>query len=169
MTLLPLLLRFGPYLIAFLIGLGGGYKLEEGRYKALEAARLQDQLQYSHLREAAEKASHEALQREVDEHLKSEANNREILSQLTSERDSAVSSLDIAHRLLAAAQARPPAGSGAMPAAGHQSGTPDSTQGASDQSADALTRTTAAAVEECRDSIERLSALQQEVSAQLTR
>lgn len=165
-AVIAILVRFGPYIVALAIGIFGGYKLEEGRYAAEKAARVQDQLAYSQARETAQKAANDALQKQIQARLDAENHNGQILSQLAQERDSAVSARTLAERLLAAAQARPHAGAGPVPTADHQPGAPGASQGGGDQS---ITDILAAAAADCRDAIQRFAALQQQIIPQLSR
>lgn len=163
MTALLAFLRFAwPYMLCTGIGFGVGGYLEknhwEARYSELQASteqRLAD----------AQAAATQALQKQIQTRLDTEAHNGQVIAQLQADRDSAVSDAQFARRLLAAAQAGP-AASHPMPIPASGPRFDDATGPSGDRS---LAQDLGDAAGECRNAIQRLAALQAELGPQLTR
>ena len=165
-AVLAILLRFGPYIVAFAIGILGGYKLEEGRYASEKAAHLQDQLAYSQSQETAQKAANEALQKQIQARLDTEARNGQIISQLQAARDNTAAERDFAYRLLAAAKARSVSSGAAVSKTFDQSRTPAAPDPPGDRS---LAIDVADAAADARQCFRQYRALLDELTPQLAR
>lgn len=166
--LLALLSRTWPFLLTGALGLGGGiwvtHTLDGTRYSALQATYAKYQADVAQANATAQQAAREALQKQIDARLTTEANNAKIIDQLTQERDHVAADRDFARRLLAAAQAKPATGRGAVPTADHQPGTADPPEASGDRS---LAADIGDAAGECRDAIQGWASLQAQLIPQL--
>lgn len=144
------------------------HRLDDARYEALQAQYSKYQAQVATDAATAEEAARAAIQAQIDARTAQEAANARTVASLTSQIDTARQSAEFAQRLLASALKAGAASAGhPVPAAGHQPGAPDPAKGGSDQPAPDLARDVADSATECRDAIERLSALQAEIASQL--
>lgn len=164
-----LLLKYAPYLAAVLLLFGAGswtgYKVAQPAYNRLQGQFSDYKAQVAQNELAAQTAATAALQAQIAQRNETEANNAKIIADLQSKADSAAADRDFARRLLAAArQAQPAAGND--PATKTQGGS--TADGAADASGNrSLVADLGAAAGECRDAIERFSALQAELRPQL--
>lgn len=122
MTALLTFLRMAwPYLLTAAIAGFISHAIDSIPYNRLETSFASYKAQVADADALAQKAATDALQAQIQTRLTTEANNGKVISQLTQERDSAAIDRDLARRLLAAAQARPTSGSGAVPQAADRS------------------------------------------------
>jgi hypothetical protein len=144
------------------------HRLDGARYEALQADYSKYQARVQTDAATAQEAARAAIQAQFDARTAQEAANAKTIASLTAQADAARSSADFAQRLLASAlEAGTATASHPVPAAGHQPGAADTSQGGGDQPAPDLARDVADSASECRDAIERLSALQVELQPQL--
>lgn len=163
-----LLLKYAPYLAAVLVVFGAGswtgYKGAQPAYNRLQGQFSDYKAQVAADELAAQKAATAALQAQIAQRNEVESNNAKVIADLQSKADSAAADRDFARRLLAAAQARPAPNSD--PATKTQGGS--TADGSPDASGNrSLVADLGAAAGECRDAIERFSALQAELRPQL--
>jgi len=154
-----------PYLLSAAVAGYGVHELDQIPYGRLQTTFASYKAQVADDDAKAQKAAADALQAQINTRLTTEANNGKVIAQLAQERDSAAADRDFARRLLAAAQAKPTTGGGAVPTAGHQPGTSDPAGSSGDRS---LVTDLGSAAGECRDAIQRLAGLQAELIPQLT-
>ena len=166
--MLPLLLKYLPYLIvAAVIAGGSGYathKLDKTSYEALQAKFSKYQAEVAEANEASQRAYAKALTDEIDKRNEADANNAQVISKLTSEKDNLTAGLVFANRLLSALKAQSPSGSHSVPAPPDQPGTPQAPGGGGDQQ---IAQLLGAAAAECKHNTEALSALQAELIPQM--
>lgn len=163
-ALLTFLKLAWPYILAAGIGAAGMHEFDQIPYSRLQTTLASERTQRADELAAAQKAAADALQAQINTRLTTEATNGKVLSQLQSERDTAIAARDFSDRLLsAAAQAKPP-GSHPVPAPGHQP-TPDAASQPSGggQLADLLT----AAAAETSQCFEHYTGLQLQLAPQL--
>lgn len=165
MTALLAFLRIAyPWLIGAVLGAWGAHELDQIPYSRLQTTLASERTQRADELAAAQKAAAEALQAQINTRLTTEANNGKVLSQLQSERDTAIAARDFSDRLLsAAAQAKPP-GSHPVSAAGHQP-TPDAA--AQPSGGGQLAQLLTAAAAETAQCFEQYTGLQLQLAPQL--
>jgi len=164
-----LLLKFAPYLIAaaalFGAGIWSGHELDRPGYAKLQSEYSAFQVQVAHQQAADQKRATDALEAQIAARSATEEHNAQIIATLQNRADTAESDRDFARRLLnAATQSRPVAGSD--PGSKAEGGRPadDTAPASSDRP---LTDLLGSAAGECRDAIQRFSALQAELAPQL--
>jgi hypothetical protein len=164
-----LLLRFAPYIIAVLAvfgaGIWTGHELDKPALARVRSEYAAFQIQVAHQQAASQKAATDALEAQIAARNVTEVANAKIIQQLQSRADTAESDRDFARRLLnAAAQSRPVAGGdpGAKAEGGRPADDPAAASG--DRP---LAEDLGLAAGECRDAIQRFSALQAELAPQL--
>lgn len=147
------------------------HRFDEAHYETLRAAFAQYQAQVQKDNADAKGALASALQAQIDTRVATEKHNEQLqssLQQVQADAASAHADADFAHRLLAAAQnAGPATGGTAVPKAPGGRGSDGAASSAGDQPAATLLGDVAGAAAECRDAIQRLAALQLELSPQL--
>lgn len=154
-----------PYVLCSIVaGYLTHWVIDVPRYDALQTSLASYKAQQADKDAAAQKAAADALEAQINSRLATEANNGKVISQLQNERDAAVADRDFARRLLAAAKARAPAASGAVPAAAGGRRFDDPSGPSGDRS---LAQDLGDAAGECRSAIQRLAALQAELKPQL--
>lgn len=147
------------------------HKLEAARYERLDADFAKYRSQTSEDYAAAHKAARDALQAQIAEHAAAEARNAQISASLESAQAEAAAAhrdAEFARRLLATASNSGTAASGdPVPEAGGGSGSHDSPSTSGDRPTSELSGLIADSASECRIAIQKLTALQLEVSPQL--
>lgn len=161
----------GYALLALLVMGATGYathKLDNARYEALQAEYSKYQAEVATDSATAQQAARAAIQAQFDARTAQEAANAKTIASLTDQAAAARQSADFANRLLASALKAGAATTGhSVPAADGKPGATDPAKGGGDQPTPDLARDVADSATECRDAIERLSALQAELAAQL--
>jgi hypothetical protein len=155
-----------PYLLTAAAGGFISHEIDSIRYDALQTKFATYQKDVAQADAKAQQAATDALDAQITARQSTEAHNAQVVSQLLAERDNAAADRDFARRLLAAAQAKPPAGRDPVPAAPHQSGTADPAAPSGDRS---LAQDLGDAAGETRTCLERYSALQAQLIPQLAR
>lgn len=170
----PLEIRIIAYAV---LGLGvisatawATHKLDDARYASLQAEYSQYQATTQANDALAQKTARDALQLAVDTHQKAEDNNAKTIASLQSQVDGARTDAEFARKLLASAAAAAAPGTAGHPAAQTNGGS--TANGAptapGDRPPTTLLGDVTAAAAECRDAIQRFTALQIELRPQLT-
>ncbi|HSX78531.1 MAG TPA: hypothetical protein VLQ80_08185 [Candidatus Saccharimonadia bacterium] len=165
-----ILLKFAPWIAAALVclGIGGwaGHKAAQPAYNRLASQYEAFQLTVAHDQAAGQKAATEALQAQINERNATEARNAQLEQSLHSIQDRAAErDADFARRLLAAARkaGSTPGPDSVSKGKGEQHAT-DPPDASGDRS---LTTDLGDAAGECTDAIQRLAALQLEITTQV--
>jgi hypothetical protein len=164
-----LLIKYAPYILGALAlfgaGIWTGHELDKPAYAKLQGQYEAFQVQVANVQAASQKAATDALEAQIAARNATEEHNAQIIRTLQSRADTAESDRDFARRLLAAATQSRPA-TGGDPGPKTQGGQrPDDPPAASSDRP--LTDLLGAAAGECRDAIQRFSALQAELAPQL--
>lgn len=167
MTALLAFLRVAyPWLIGAALGGYGAHELDQIPYGRLQTTLASERTQHADEVAAGQKAAADALQAQIKTRLTIEANNGNVIAQLTAERDSAAADRDLAQRLLNAAS-HPAAPSHPVSTAAGRPIADDAPKGGGDQQAPDLVGTLSGAIAECRDALQRFAGLQLELAPQL--
>lgn len=164
----PLILKYLPYLIGAVVAAGLGFflahRLDAAAYGRLQSQFSAYQLQVSERETAAQKAARDELQRQIDKANKQDHDNAQIIADLNAKADHAADDLRVARGLLELARKAGSASSRSVPEAKDQPGTVVAAQDSGDRS---FVADFAGAVGECRDAINTLRALQDQIRPQL--
>lgn len=174
--LVPYFLKALPWIagVLVLLGIGGwaGHKSAQDNYDRLQGQYTALQLADAQQQAASQKAATAALQAQIAQRTQTEARNAQLQQSLATAQDQASSaqrSADFANRLLTAARALPaPAASHPVPAAASGQQPVDTSGPRDDRPVVSLSELIAGAATECRDAIQRFTALQLELGPQLS-
>jgi hypothetical protein len=162
-----ILLKAWPYLLAAVLAGYGVHRWDASSYAKLQAAFSNYQVEVGLANAASQKAATEALQAQLSAKTVTDARNEAVIEELQNEKSQLSSSLTFANRLLAAAKAGAPSGSGQVPATNGKPGASGTTPASGYRPAPDLTQLVSLSATECADAIERLSALQAQIGPQL--